>query len=128
MSKINPIKLENDLISEIKKLSFQKRFTSTAPLFYEGQVPIVAYLILEGCVQLMKNKKIKKILKPGSLIGLPEMMGNAPSKLTAQVQADTTLCFLDKSTIKEIIHHAEDSDLSRLIKNGLSGEVPGETQ
>jgi CRP-like cAMP-binding protein len=115
MSKINPIKLENNLISEIKKFSTQKKFSSTAPLFYEGQIPIVAYLILEGCVQLMKNKKIKKILKPGSLIGLAEMMTNAPSKLTAQVQAETTLCFLDKSTIKEIIHNEKDSDLTRLI-------------
>lgn len=121
MSKINPIKLENHIISEIKRLSPQKKFTSTAPLFYEGQVPIVAYLILEGCVQLMKNKKIKKILKPGSLIGLSEMMTNAPSKLTAQVQADTTLCFLDKSTIKELMHHeADETDLTRLIREEVS--------
>lgn len=68
----------------------------------------------------MKNKKIKKILKPGSLIGLSEMMTNAPSKLTAQVQAETTLCFLDKSTVKEIIHHEEDSDLTRLIKEEVT--------
>lgn len=123
MSKINPIKIESDLIAEIKKLSLQKKFTSTAPLFYEGQVPIVAYLILEGTVQLMKSKKIKKILKAGSLIGLPEMMGNTPSKLTAQALADTTLCFLDKSTINEIIHGDAHSEISRIIKEGAIGEM-----
>ncbi|MBC7537473.1 MAG: cyclic nucleotide-binding domain-containing protein [Bacteriovorax sp.] len=115
MSTPQPIKLENEAIAEIKGLSPQKKYSISSPLFYEGQVPIVAYLLLEGCIQLLKNKKIKKILKPGSLIGLNELMTNSPSKLSAQVQAESTLCFLDKSTIQEIILE-ESSTLAIILR------------
>jgi CRP-like cAMP-binding protein len=114
MSTINSIKLESDIIAEIKKLSPQKKFSIGSPLFYEGQIPIVAYLLLEGGIHLLKNKKIKKILKPGSLIGLNELMSNSPAKLSALVQAESTLCFLDKSTILEII--LEDSTLADILQ------------
>ena len=77
------IKVELSDISDIKKVSPPKKFTISSPLFYEGQVPIVAYLLIEGCIQLLKNKKIKKIIKPGSLIGLDELMTNSPAKLSA---------------------------------------------
>ena len=103
MSKTEAIKLEDHSVMEIKKISSQKKYSVQSPLFYEGQIPIVAYLIIDGGIQLIKNKKIKKTLKPGSLIGLSELMTNSPSKLSALVQPESTLCFLDKSTIKEII-------------------------
>lgn len=114
MNITNSIKLENAFISEITKLSPQKRFSTISPLFYEGQIPIVAYLLLDGSIQLLKNNKIKKVLKPGSLIGLNELMTNSPSKLAAYVQAESIVCFLDKSTIWEIIHE-KNSALSSLF-------------
>jgi CRP-like cAMP-binding protein len=115
MNKQDSFKLENKSIDEIKKISQEKRFSITSPLYYEGQIPIVAYLLLEGCIQLLKNKKIKKILKPGSLIGLSELMNNTPAKLSAQIQAESTVCYLDRSTIQEIIKD-EESDLASLLK------------
>ncbi|MDO9182754.1 MAG: cyclic nucleotide-binding domain-containing protein [Bacteriovorax sp.] len=116
MSILTSIKLETASICEITKLSTQKRFSTSSPLFYEGQIPIVAYLLLEGCIQLLKNKKIKHILRPGSLIGLDELMSNSPSKHEAFVHAESTLCFLDKSTILEIIHE-ENSSLAFLLRD-----------
>jgi CRP-like cAMP-binding protein len=104
MNKINSIKVENTDIKEIKKISPLVRFSISSPLYYEGQVPVVAYLLLDGAIQLLKNKKIKQILKPGSLIGLNELMTNSPANLSAEVKAESTLCFLDKSTILEVIH------------------------
>ncbi|MBP9682087.1 MAG: cyclic nucleotide-binding domain-containing protein [Bacteriovorax sp.] len=115
MSKIEAINLENQSVMEIKKISSEKKYNTQCPLFYEGQVPIVAYLLIEGCIQLIKNKKIKKILKPGALIGLSELMTNSPAKLSALVQPESTLCFLDKSTIKEIIHD-DNTSLAQLLK------------
>ena len=108
------IKIENEFISEIKKISQETKFTTNSSLFYEGQVPIVAYLLVEGCIQLLKNNKIKKTLKPGTLIGLNELMTNSPSKLSAQVQADSVLYFLDKSTLLEIIND-HNTDLSAFL-------------
>ena len=115
MDKSNSIKLENSDITEIKKLSVPTKFSINAPLFYEGQIPIVAYLLLEGCIQLIKNKKIKQNLRPGSLIGLNELMTNSPAKLSAQIKAESTVCFLDKSTILEVLSD-ENSTLADLFK------------
>ena len=115
MNTLNLIKLENSMISEIKNLSSQKKFLINSPLFYEGQIPIVAYLIIDGSIQLLKNSKIKKILRAGSLIGLNELMTNSPVKFEALVQAESTLCFLDKSTILETLRE-ENSSLANLLK------------
>lgn len=95
------IKLNPEEIALIKELSPLRKFDLKSPLFYEGQVPIVAYLLIDGSIVLLKKKKIKNILKAGSLIGLNELLSNSPSKLTAQVSADSVLCFLDKSTMLE---------------------------
>lgn len=95
------IKLNPEDIALIKELSPMRKFDLTSPLFYEGQVPIVAYLLVDGSIVLFKKKKIKNILKAGSLVGLNELLSNSPSKLSAQVSADSILCFLDKSTMLE---------------------------
>lgn len=108
------IKIENEFISEIKKFSQETKFSKSSTLYYEGQIPIVAYLLIEGSIHLLKNNKIKKILKPGTLIGLNELMTNSPSKLSAQVEAESVLCFLDKSTLFEIIKY-QNNELSLFL-------------
>ncbi|RPJ73835.1 MAG: cyclic nucleotide-binding domain-containing protein [Alphaproteobacteria bacterium] len=111
MSVTKTIKLDSALISKIEKFSPARKFSSGSPLFYEGQVPIVAYLVLSGSVVISKNKKIKTIVKEGNIIGLNELMSHSPSKFSAQVSPESTLCFLDKSTMLEIIN-LEKSELS----------------
>ena len=115
MNKNEPTKLDLENIVEIKKISPPKKFTINSPLFYEGQIPVVAYLLLDGCIQLVKNKKIKKTIRPGCIIGLNELMNNSPAKLSAQVQAESTICFIDKSTIQEILHD-EHATLAHIFK------------
>lgn len=113
MRKLNSILLEQKIVTELLKHSPHKKYLVEAPLFYEGQIPIVAFLLVEGCIQLLKKKKTKKNLKAGSLIGYKEMMSNSPAELSATVQPDSTVCFLDKSTIKEIL----------LEKNSLLAQI-----
>ena len=115
MNKAEPIKLDYNDIVEIKRISPPKKFSINAPLFYEGQIPVVAYLLLDGCIQLVKNKKVKKTIRPGCIIGLNELMNNSPAKLSALVQAESTICFLDKSTIQEILHN-EHEMLAQIFK------------
>ena len=118
MSKFNSISLKNKVIIEIKEISSKKKFLVSSPLFYEGQIPIVAYLLLDGHILLLRKKKIKIILNPGSLIGLNELMSNSPSTHSAEVQAESTICFLDKSTIMEVINK-NDSSLAILFEEEL---------
>lgn len=107
MATLKTVKIENDLINQIKILSQEKKFFVDSHLFYEGQVPIVAYLVVKGCIELFKNKKVKFSLNEGCIVGVKELLNHTPSKLSARVQADSVLCFLDKSTLKEIIDNPQ---------------------
>ncbi len=110
------IKLDKTIIEKIQTVAPIKVFQTNSPLFYEGQTPIVAYLIVDGSVNLIKNKKIKTTLRNGSLIGVKELMSHSPSSVSAEAMAHTKVCFLDKSTIKEIIQ-TQSSELSMLFQN-----------
>lgn len=114
MSIIKTIKLSPAFIEKIKEICPVKKFSLTSPLFYEGQTPVVAYLVVEGSVVLFKKKKVKNVVKPGSLIGLKELVTNSPSRMTAEVSAESTLCFLDKSTMLEVMN-LENSELPNLF-------------
>lgn len=114
MRKLNSIVLESSSIREILKFSAQKTYTADSHLYYEGQVPIIAVLLIDGCIQLFKKKKTKKIILSGSLIGFAELMTNTPSATAAMITANSTVCFLDKSAIKEILQ-TKNSFLAQLI-------------
>jgi CRP-like cAMP-binding protein len=110
------IRLDKEHIEKIKEITQKQVFTNQSPLFYEGQTPVVALLILDGAVNLMKNRKVKSTLRSGALIGLKELMSNMPSSVSAEAQPNTAVCFLDKSTILEIINQ-DQNDLSLIFKN-----------
>jgi len=117
MANLKTIKLESELLSHVIEISHTKKYSTESPLFYEGQIPVVAYLIVDGAIQLLKKKKIKYTIKAGNIIGIDELLKNIPSKLSAKALAETTLCFLDKSTLKEILNDPH-SHLSKALNNG----------
>ncbi len=110
------VRLDKEHIEKIRQITQSKIFSGGSPLFYEGQTPVVAFLILDGSVTLTKNRRIKSTLRSGSLIGVKELMNNSPSSVTAEALPNTLLCFLDRSTIQEIIRDQQD-ELSLLFKN-----------
>lgn len=110
------IKLTPPLIDKIKEFCPVMKFTVNSPLFYEGQVPIVAYLIITGRISLFKTKKIKNIIKEGNIVGLSELITNSPSQLNGEVSSESSLCFLDKSTMIELLKF-ENSEISTFLKS-----------
>lgn len=114
------IKISNELIEKIKAVSTPHCYSSRSDLFYEGQTPIVAYLLVEGYIHLTKNKKIKGILDPGTLFGLKELMNNEPVDVDAQILPNTMVCFLDRSTILEILNKQTKEPLSEFLNELLS--------
>ena len=86
-------------------------FLERTPLFYQDQIPMVAYLVIEGEIDLLKNKKTKTLVTCGEVIGVKELLTDTKSKLSAEANANTTICYLDRSTILSIIQE-EDSKLS----------------
>jgi len=96
------IDLDPQLLEEILGIFPSKKFKTQSFLYYEGQIPISGYLIIDGSVQISKNKKHKKVLSNGSVIGLSELLSKIPSTISAEVFPNTQLCFIDKSTLQEI--------------------------
>ena len=109
------IELSRDLIEKIAAHFPKKRFKTNSPLFYEGQIPIAGYLILDGSIQVSKKKKFKKLLPSGSLIGVNELINKIPIQMSAEVFPNTEICFLDKTTLMEVYETA-DSELLTFLK------------
>jgi CRP-like cAMP-binding protein len=101
MNNQKPISVNNYLY-ELSLLCSQKKFTTASPLYYEGHIPTAAYLVLEGSIHLIKNKKIKKTIKAGSIIAIKELLTNTIVEHQALVQPASTIGFIDKSTLLEI--------------------------
>lgn len=115
--------LDPELIEKIKSVAPIHRYTVSTDLFYEGQTPVVAFLLLNGHVQLVKNKKVRKVLNTGDLIGLRELIHHTPFPLSVQVLPNTDMVFLDKSTILEILDVIHDLELSDVFKEIIHEEA-----
>ena len=102
MTKLNFLELSEAAIKSLKKIASFQTYSTDVPLHYQGQVPIVAYLISKGTILLIKNDKVCHKLTKGSVIGYRELQLNMPSPFTAQTQGSTEIYYIDKSTLLEI--------------------------
>ncbi len=91
-------------------------FQTASDIVYPGQIPIVGYLILEGEILLIKNKKIIERVTAGNVFGVVELMNNKPIKYTARIAPNSKVYILDRSTIKEIIQEVEGSYLPQTFR------------
>jgi CRP-like cAMP-binding protein len=115
MTKIHFMNLSEEAIKSLKKIAAIKKYTESTPLHYQGQTPIVAYLILKGNILLLKKREIYHKLSKGCMVGYRELCSNTPSKFTAEVLANTEICYIDKSTLLEI-SHSKNSEFCQLYK------------
>ncbi len=109
------IKLEKKQIEKLKQICRIQTLVNPTPLFYQGHVPMVAYLVLDGAVNLTKNKKLKTIVRSGGVIGAKELITHSPSTVTAEAHSNTTVCYLDRSTVQDIMNNG-DPELSHLFQ------------
>jgi CRP-like cAMP-binding protein len=122
MKRIKHIELSSDLIKKITAYFPSKIFKSQSHLFYEGQVPISGFLILDGSIQISKKKKFKKILQAGSLLGLFELMHKMPIPISAEAFPNTEVCFIDKTTLLELDNQGE-NEIVDAFKSLLSEDT-----
>lgn len=102
MKSLKHIELSSDLVQKITSYFPSKKFKSQSHLFYEGQIPISGYLIIDGSIQVSHKKKFKKMLNAGYLIGVAELLSKKPIQLSAEAFPNTEICFLDKTTLLQI--------------------------
>ena len=116
MKSLNHIELSRHLIDKITTYFPSKKFKAQSFLFYEGQIPISGYLILDGSIQVSYKKKFKKMLNSGYLLGVNELLSKKPIHLSAEAFPNTEVCFIDKTTLMEIFK-GDDLELLTLFKN-----------
>lgn len=116
MKNIKHIELSRELLEKIVSYFPTKKYKAQSHLFYEGQIPISGYLIIDGSIQISKKKKFKKLLTSGSVVGIDELLSKKPVDISAEVFPNTELCFLDKSTLLELLK-MENLDFSKYLKN-----------
>ena len=114
--KQNIIEVGPRLIDRIQKLCEHHTYSVESELYYEGQTPVVAYLLLSGDASLFKKRRKSIPLKPGCLFGLKELILHQQSVYGAKIGAGSEVCFLDRSTVKEIIDLEIDQDLKQTFE------------
>jgi len=87
------------------KMQTQK-FTNATKIQHMGMVPIVAYLIIKGQLEIKDRKGNEDKVLPGEMIGLKEVWHHQPLDFDIDTTPGTTLLPLDKSTLarfKEVL-------------------------
>jgi CRP-like cAMP-binding protein len=103
------VKLNPKEISTIGDQWPPQIFIRETPLFYAGQVPNLAFLLLEGEIKVSNDKPT---LRPSSLIGLTNLLDNLPSQITAIISPNSRACLIDRETFNELLE-----------KNGPHSEI-----
>ena len=115
MKSLKQIELSSNLIEKITSYFPSKKFKSQSHLFYEGQIPISGYLILDGSIQVSYKKKFKKMLNTGYFLGVSELLNKRPIYLSAEAFPNTEVCFIDRTTLMEIFQ-GDDIEMLTLFK------------
>ena len=119
VTKQNIIEVSEEILEKIKSISESHTYTADSDLYYEGQIPVVAYLLLKGEVTLIKKRRKSIPIRHGSLFGLKELMRLEKSVYGAQIKAGSEVCFLNRSSINEIINLEIDEDLKAIFEDLL---------
>lgn len=113
------LKLESDEIEFLASFNELHPYSINSELFYDGQIPVVAYLLHKGRIQFFKGKKIKGSVGEGHIIGARELYHHEPSIVGARVMANSEITFIDRSTLHEIL----ESTYENLIKSIVSSHA-----
>jgi len=86
--------LNNDELSELSKLAFERNFRPDEFVFWEGDDPDYFYIVVEGRVKVIKHSSSGKefiiaFFGPGEMFGEVAVFENKPYPASAQVVTDT---------------------------------------
>jgi CRP/FNR family cyclic AMP-dependent transcriptional regulator len=79
-------------------------------LFRQGDPPVGIYVLKSGSVTLSMTSQVNSEAlsldaRPGSLLGLPAVIGEAPYTLTALAQPGACLSYVSRETFAHIMGH-----------------------
>lgn len=113
IAKISEAELEEFLITHPSFI-----YQTASEIIYEGQIPLAGYLIVQGKVELFKNKRKVLELYSGHYFGVEALMNNIPFEYTVKIHPFSRVCILDKSTIKELLEiHSKRAAIPQFLKS-----------
>lgn len=101
------LKVDN---KELKLLSRGKEvvtFPEDFTLVYENQIPNTGVALVDGNLYLTKKSKIFETVKPGTVLGLTEVLDAIPVKLGCRIEKNSKVLLFGKSEILEILRDPE---------------------
>ena len=91
------------------------KFQNDVDIVYESQVPTAGFILLQGQINLLKKNKIQGSIPPHTLIGVHQLIHNAPMKNGLRICSDSEVIVLHKSEIMQELDKKY-SEISALIK------------
>ena len=107
--KINITNVSEQMIKKISEISTMKQYRSNADIIYKGHVPHCGFLLVEGRITLKIGRDKSMEIFNGSLIGIKEMMCSEPFKFDVNIDSNSSVFILDKSTIGEMLVSGDDN-------------------
>lgn len=117
---------ERELLEVLEKLSSTVVCTESRVLFSQGSSPTGLYLLRKGKATLSMEsptggRLISITLNPGSLLGLPALIGNEPYTLTAVGEVNAELGFVSREDFNSLM--LSDPTMAGRVLRVLAAEV-----
>lgn len=114
---------ELDKLDSEKNVNFYKKGQT---LFLSGNPPFGMYCVHKGQIKISKvnaegKETIVRLVGEGGVLGHRSLFSDSPYTASATVMADSTICFLSKKTVKDLIQ--ADPKLSFNIISKVSKEM-----
>lgn len=117
---------EKELIAALEKRSSTVVCTEPRCLFAQGGKPAGLYILRRGSANLTMESPtggnlMSITLQPGSLLGLPALIGNEPYTMTANAEKDAELSFVTREDFNSLM--LTDPSLAVRVLRVLAAEV-----
>jgi CRP-like cAMP-binding protein len=93
---------------EVRRARSEVHFKAGQTIFYEGNSPIGLYVIQDGLVKLQTvsmegSSNTLRLLTAGQALGYRSLFAEEPYRASAICVEDSTLCFIPKSILTDIV-------------------------
>ena len=117
---------EPELIAVLRPRTKTVDCSQDRQLFHQGDEPIGLYILHAGeLIITMDSPQGDEVVsfaaRPGSLLGLPGVIGNAPYSLTAEAKKGAQISFISREDFSALM--LSESRLSMMILRVLANEV-----
>lgn len=103
------IELPKDVFEEIKEKVHRVNCPIDQAYVYEGQTPIVCYILLSGLARLSKKKSHIDICRPLTLIGVRQFLEQTGFPYTLNIEQGSEVGYIDRSTLFSILEDKNNS-------------------